>query len=368
MSNVGENATNELVDLAEASLALGDADAAFQLLDQVEDSGRDNRWIATQIEALRMNGAYDSCMNLVSNSLRLMIQEHDWTNAQRILLESARIYDARAQDRECIEFLHNLGSILRNVPNVDSLFRTQLISLMASRVASEGDLRSAEILLSTVEASTAEAPDRRVRASVLWARSEIAEYSGELDTAFDLMHQVFQIYVEEDDSLAIQRVVGRLGMLASEFHHDSSENLSLAKNLLEAQLNRYLGDEISEAMMWLWLYYVACELELGNSSRAIEVLDSLAANAALTLAILGYSEILYALCEYTLGNHDRVSEHLSTARAIYEPLAGNEWPNAALRKIAFAYGLLGEFDTAVEISAKARLLESDLSWCLPNFL
>ena len=94
--------STELIDLAEASLALGDAEAALQLLAQVDDGDRDNRWTATQVEALRGRGDFDNCRMLAAASLGSMIDDCDWFNARRVLTEAGRAFDDGRLDRECL--------------------------------------------------------------------------------------------------------------------------------------------------------------------------------------------------------------------------------------------------------------------------
>ena len=372
--SVADPRVEELIELAEASLALGDAAAALHLLDQVQEGHRDNRWAATHVEALRIRGDFDAFYELATASLELMIDEADWGNARRVLLECARMFDAQAKDLECINFLHALACRIRSVLHVDAFFEVQLVAMLASRVASEGDLATATRLLSTVDSKLNEVSDRRARASLHWAQSEIDEYSGNVDRAFDSMYQVLLSYVEEDDPLAIQRIALRLGVLASGYLGVSRQKLLIAKELLAAELVRQLGAHKTQTSMLLSLRFASCDLALGNTSSTLSVLDDLqvdftqpASTFDRSKMLYGHSEILYALCNLELGNLENVPNHLTAARAIYEPLAGSEWPNSALRKIASAYTRLGDVTTAVELYSQASMPTGDFSWCLASF-
>ena len=112
----------ELIDLAEASLALGDAEAAFQLLAQVEDSCRNNLWIATQVEALRLSGDLEECRTFAMISLETMIEHRDWTNGRKVLNTCGRVFSDLQLTREFIGYLHSIEVHLRSIENPDLLF------------------------------------------------------------------------------------------------------------------------------------------------------------------------------------------------------------------------------------------------------
>ena len=172
--------STELIDLAEASLVLGDAEAALQLLAQVDEDHRDNRWLATQVEALRCHGDFDACHELATTSLEHMICEADWGYARRVLVECGRVLDELFLGQESIEFLHQLVLKVRNLPNLDLLFKVQLFALLASRIAFLGDADTADQIMSMVDSDIPKIADRRAQGSLLWVRSDISAAMGNL--------------------------------------------------------------------------------------------------------------------------------------------------------------------------------------------
>jgi len=367
MSSGDEIAAKELIDLAEASLALGDAEAALQLLAQVDEDHRDNHWTATQVEALRIHGDFEECQQLATSSLERMIDEADWGYARRVLIESGRTFSYLAQDGKCIVFLHSLGSKLSSLEKIDPLFHVQLIAILASRIAGEGDAGTASQLLSTVESVVDSVTDRRAMASILWVRAEIAELFADVECAYDLVEQVLRIYSEEDDPLAKAQVVIRLSHIVTSFKGISEGKLRNAKTWVAHVLSRQLGDGYSEIRLEMLLRSAEIDLLLGDMPSAIEVLESVRQSFRLTGPSLGQYEFVCALSALETGDHGAALAHVETAHRIFEPLAGDEWINGRLRTIAHVYAELGEPSIASALLSKALPPQGDFSWCLENF-
>ena len=367
MTDTNAIEANELVDLAEASLALGDAEAALQLLAQVDDDHRDNQWTATQVEALRLHGDFVECQHLSTSSLERMIDEADWDHARRILIESGRAFSELAQDGKCIVFLHSFGSKLSSLEEIDPLFHVQLVAILASRVAGEGDVGTASQLLSTVESVVDSVTDRRAVASILWVRAEIAELFADVECAHDLVEQVLLIYSEEDDPLAIAQVVIRLSHLVTSFKGIREGKLRNAKTWVAHVLTMQLGDGHSEIRLEMLLRSAELDLLLGDVTSAIEALEFVRQSFRLTGPSLAQYELVCGLLALKTGDRGAALAHAETAHRIFEPLAGDEWINGRLRTIAHVYAELGEPSIASSLLSKALPPEGDFSWCLENF-
>jgi tetratricopeptide (TPR) repeat protein len=357
----------ELVDLAEASLALGDAEAALQLLDQVKDSYRDNRWLVAQVEALRIHGDHEECQQLATTSLERMIDQADWVHARRILVESGRVFNELAQDRKCIEFLHPFGFKLRSLDKVDPLFHVQIVAILASRIAGEGDADTASQLLSTVDSIVDSVGDRRARASILWVQSEIAEHFADVDHACELIEQVLLIYSEEDDPLAVAQVVIRLSHIVTSYKGVSDVKLRKAQEWVARVLTMQLGDGHSEIELEMLLRSAELDHLLGDTASAIEALEDVRQRYRLTGLQLAQYELIFALSALKAGQHGATFLHLEASLSILEPFAGDEWINGRLRTIAHVYAELGESSMASALLSKALPPEGDLSWCLDSF-
>jgi tetratricopeptide (TPR) repeat protein len=358
---------SELIDLAEASLALGDAEAALQLLDQVEDSCRDNRWIVTYSETLRLRGDYEECLALVNDNFMTMIESAEWTFARSLLLDATRTYDHQSNDLECLEFLCSLAFGVKSHTNVDPHFYLQLVSIAASRISGLGDPASASAMLAMAEGLVDTVQDARAMASYLWVKSEIAEMSADIDLAISLMTRVFTQYAELEDWSAVVRIVIRLSFLASVYLDVNPDLLFQTKRLVADVMTRQLGDSSSSDALWLQLNSVHLDLVSGDTQGAIACLEWVVSAYSLDYQAIGYAELLYAKCEIQSGNVTDAHEHLQLAHQIYLAVHGTEWGNQILRVIAHTYMELGEDTVAQDILVMSSPPQSDLSWCLKNF-
>jgi tetratricopeptide (TPR) repeat protein len=355
----------ELIDLAEASLALGDADAALQLLDQVEDGDRDNRWIAAQVEALRCRGDSDNCRMLATASLGSMIDDCDWFNARRVLIETGRAFDDQRLERECIEFFHQIWVKVRPIVGLDPLFLTQLISVLASRVHSQGDVKTASTLIWGIETEILQISDRRALASALWVKAEIAESLADIDSSFSLMEKAYALFQEENDALAMHRIVMGMAGLLIGFADVNPELLSRALDYVKISASKQLGEGTEDSRLLFVLYEAHLELSLGNAALAIEILEGIEQDHDIRDEMLCWTNLILALSEKRLERDVRSSWHLENAIQLADQLGSGFQHLWYLRQIGYACFDLGRIDQGQAFWARGATPIEDYSWCLP---
>jgi ATP/maltotriose-dependent transcriptional regulator MalT len=355
--------STELIDLAEASLALGDAVAAFQLLSQVDEDHRGNRWTATQVQILRLNGDFEQCRELGTLVLDSMVVEEDWPNATMVLLECARVFNELMMTQECIKFLHDVDVKLRTFKSGVGSFRAQVLTILASRIVDEGDLETASHLISAAESEFRMAEDWRLATSICWVQSEIAEYSGNVELAMDLMHEVILLQEEHDDELAMQRAILRMGWLATMYTDIGPEELLLARSWVESAQESQRGDSLTIVAVWLEIFSAHIELLLGNVGRARNILCALDESSLPSDGSFGSLHWILALCEIELGNHVKAMFHLSIAKENYMLFADDAEGREVLRRLAHLYMDLGHSETGETLLAMTQRIQRDYSWC-----
>jgi len=359
--------STELVALAEASLALGDAAAALRLLAQVEDSCRNNFWIATQVEALRLIGELEECRTLALISLETMIEHRDWTNGRKVLITGGRVFSDLQLTREFIDYLHSIEVHLRSIENPDLLFSIQLLTMMAARIGWEGDVRTASAIMDLFAPRLEEVRDRRSRANFLWVQAELNEMSGDFELAFNLMDSVIPILQEENDSQAAFRAIAHLGWLVTahvgfqvSFVHRAGVNLSAA-----LQQNR--GNS-SMVFIWIRIYLVRVNVRLGNIGRAIELLEELPKVNSHDYEVGVFVQISWAEYNIKLENRGQAKLHLDNARIILQPNIkfGDHEIMGIIRQLVFLYSEINEPTTAMELLDFSEAPQADYSRYLPH--
>jgi len=358
--------STELVALGVESLALGDAEAALQLLAQVEDSCRDNFWIATQVEALRCHGDYDNCHMLATASLGSMIDDCDWFNARRVLTETGRAFDDQRLERECIEFFHQIWVKVRPIVGLDPLFLTQLISVLASRVNSQGDMKTASTLMWGIETEILQISDRRALASALWVKAEIAESLADIDSAFSFMEKAHALFQEENDALATSRIVTAMAGLLIGHADVNPDLLDRALDYVKISANKQLGEGTEDSKLHLVLYEAHLELCLGNAALAIEILEGIEQDHDLRDELLCWTYIILALSEKRLEQDVRSSWHLENAIQSADQFCSGTQHLWILRQISYACFDLGRSDQGQAFWTRGAAPSDDYSWCLPR--
>ena len=357
----------ELVELTEASLALGDAEAALQLLEQVDQAHRGNRWTATQVEALRMKSHYDLCIDLATMSLSGMIEERDWSNATRVLIASGRAFNATMRTHDCIVFLHGIEVMLRSVPNPNRSFRGNLLAMIASRVIQEGDLKTASELVSALEIVEAELNDWRVAANANWVRSQIAQSSGNVTQAIAMMDAVIRVYDDHDDMLARSRAISHLCWLVTMYIDVKRSDLLCAHSWIEVALDSERGDLSSSAGWWLRLSLAHVQLLLGNAAESMQCLEGLSKDDIHDESARSALEWVWALLELELGNYEHARMHLDQTKEIALQSSDDAQGREVLRRLAHLYSDLGDTDLGSTLLAMTKIESVDYSWCLPVF-
>ena len=358
---------DELIDLAEASLALGDADAALQLLDQVEDLCHDNRWIASQVEALRLSGDFEGCRKLATTSLTVLIDQQDWSNATRVLLECGRVYSDLYASHDCIVFLNEIAVKLRNLAESNEEFQANLLAILSSRILEEGDLETANQLITTLESSCADLQDWRVEANLCWLKSQIALKYGNLSQAMDLMDDVIRIYQTHDDALAGSRAISHMCWLATLYLNVGERDLMRAHDWLKIALNRELGESMTVSSWWLGVFDAHLQLLLGDAEHAKFSLEAIGDFSFLDESAHAWLQWLHALCEFELGDTDQAIVHLDASAELSLQFADDVSGRAFLHRLALLYIDLELVDTGKNLLAMTRMESVDYSWCRTDF-
>lgn len=368
----------ELVELAEASLALGDADAALQLLAQVDEDHCDNRWIATQVEALRLSGQLGECLALATSSLERMVIEEDWPNGRRLVLECGRVADGRYRNLDSLVLLHDLEVMLRVHSPLEPLFGVQLCSMIASRICWEGDLRTASHILHDLEPVVTKITNRRALANYLWVTAEISAFSGDCEAAISSMERVIVLLQEEGDYLAVTRAVQQLAWFACTFIDVSHETLLRALERVQAVLAAQPVAQHSIPSRWLALHLAHLKCLLGEPNESLGVLTALEDEGIdeggvgeiaplLDENALAFMHEVRALCAARLGDSLRAKWHLEKSLEIYKALPEHDAESRTdLRRLAHIYFEIGELATAQELIERSEAPQIDLSSYLPK--
>lgn len=368
MSNGDAIEANELVDLAEASLALGDADAALQLLELVDYQCRDNRWIATQVEALRCHGDFDACHELATTSLDRMIDEADWGYARRVLIECGRVFTQLMPAQALIEYLHTIEVKMRKITEPDLLFSVQLLAVLASYIAGEGDIATASAIVDCIAPRVDEISDRRAKASILWITAELAELNGALELAFSSMEAVVCLFQEENDVLAVDRAVGYVVWLVSAHRGLDTPYALKAEAYAIDVCQRHTGDASMTRFM-LMNMLARIQLQLGKMHEALQTLEDLPSPDGLPAELVTELELTTALYQIAVGRGNEATLHLDNAVAIYElsfqDVATDEL-RVSFRRIAHAYIDIENFSKAEALLNLSASPQDDLSRYMPE--
>lgn len=366
--SVADHVSSELVELAEASLALGDADAAIQLLAQVDEEHRDNHWISTQVEALRLTGEFEQCRKLAMISLGPMIEHRDWESGRRVLIACARAFDDLLLGQELIKYLHDIEVQLCNIKDPDLLFSIQLLAMLASRIGWEGDIKTSSAILDLFASRVEDVSDRRAKASILWVEAELAEMIGDFELAFSLMESVIPLFQEENDSEAALRAISHLGWLVTA---NSDFQLSLvqkAQVFITAALQQNYG-ESSMIFLWLHIHLIRINCLLGNTDEAMELLVALPDIGSVPDEVKVCVQISWAQYNIMLGNLGQGKLHLDNARMILQlnfNVEGDEEMMGLMRQLAHLYADIGELATALELLDCSTSPQADFSRYLPS--
>ena len=355
------------IELAEQSLTLGDSDAALNLLNQISDEYRSHAWATIYVETLRFRGEFEMALSVGIDRLGDMILNREWEYARRVLVECGRAFDAMGRDSDCINFLCSIAGLQNDGISFELLFNVQLVSILSSRIADNGDVATADRLMSLIAADATGLSDRKARASVLWVRSEIEQLQGDVDCAIACMEQVHRIYLEENDKLATMRIVMRLGYLATNYLNIDYATVRRIDDLHSSILSRTFGDANDDALMWLMFTSASIARALGDIPRAIENLHEVKRRDSLEGFPLAYLELLYGLCYKSLGEPSASFKHLQASLHIFENELPREWVHAELRTIGYALYDLGLQDVGKEIIARAVPPAGDYTWCLEHF-
>ena len=368
MTDLDAIEANEFVDLAEASLALGDAEAALQLLAQVDEDHRDNHWTATQVEALRCHGDYDECHELATTSLERMIHEADWGYARRVLIECGRVFSELLPSQALIEYLHRIEVRMRKISEPDLLFSVQLLAVLASYIAAEGDIATASAIVDCIAPRVDEISDRRAKASLLWITGELAELNGDLELAFSSLEAVICLFQEENDGLAADRAVGYVVWLVSA-HRGLDIRYALKAEAYAIDVcQRHIGD-VSNPRFWLLNMLARIQLQLGKMHEALQTLEDLPSSDVLPTDLVAELELTTALYQIAIGRGHEASLRLDNAVAILE-LSFQEVATDQLRvfyrQIAHAYIDIENFSKAEVLLNLSASPQVDLSRYMPE--
>lgn len=363
-----ESLSSDLVELAEASLALGDADAALQLLAQVDDGDRDNRWTATQVESLRIHGDYDACHELATTSLDRMIDEADWGCARRVLIECGRVFTELMPSHALIEYLHTIEVGMRKISDPDLLFNVQLLAVLASHIAGEGDIATASAIVDCIAPRVDEISDRRVKASFLWITAELAELTGALELAFSSMEAVICLFQEENDVLAVDRAVGYVVWLVSAHHGLDTRYALKAQAYAIDACQRHIGDS-SITRFALMNMLARIQLQLGKLHEALQTMEDLPSSDGLPSELVAELELTTALYQIAIGRGHEATLHLDNAVAIYalsfQDVASDQL-RVSYRRIAHAYIDIENFSKAEALLNLSASPQVDLSRYMPE--
>jgi len=355
----------ELVELAEASLALGDADAAFLLLAQVHENHRHNRWTATRVEALHLQGNYEGCRELAAPALNEMIAQQDWLNATRVLLAHCRSMDALGNVHAGIEFLHRIEIQLRTLTERGAEFRANVQLNLAGGICAQGDVETAHQLTIATVSICAQSQDWRLHANYLWVQAQISEAAGDLPAAIDLVDKVVGVFDFHGDVSAMSRAVSHLCWLVTMYIDVGHDDLLRAHVWLEKVLRLERGAESSSVGWYLKAYEAHLMILLGDRERALMRLGALGALQSRDESANSWIQWIFALCEFEMGNQEQALVHLDNAMDL-----GMQFVDGTGRRVLRRYAHLymdlnqpNKCNEYLEMLFEEKTL--DYSWCLP---
>jgi len=363
--SVADPLVEELIELAEASLALGDADAAFLLLAQVHENHRHNRWTATRVEALHLQGNYEGCRELATPVLNEMIAQQDWLNATRVLLAHCRSMDALGNVHAGIEFLHRIEIQLRTLTERGAEFRANVLLNLAGGICAQGDVETAHQLTIATESICAQSQDWRLHANYLWVQAQISEAAGDLPAAINLVDKVVGVFDFHGDVSAMSRAVSHLCWLVTMYIDVGHDDLLRAHVWLEKVLRLERGAESSSVGWYLKAYEAHLMILLGDREQALMRLEALGALQSRDESANSWIQWIFALCEFEMGNQEQALVHLDNAMDL-----GMQFVDGTGRRVLRRYAHLymdlnqpNKCNEYLEMLFEEKTL--DYSWCLP---